>query len=95
MTERLLTERWRSTTAESTNNLVGAPCLIFLPVIFLSSRVRGCWMMLSRLYKPIRSVSLIEAAALMRLVNDSIARRREFRLTEIDSLLYGNTIVAE
>jgi hypothetical protein len=44
---------------------------------------------------PIRSVAFIEAGALMRLVDDSIAKRREFRLAEIDSLLFGNKIIAE
>ena len=44
---------------------------------------------------PIRGVVFIEAEALMRLVNDSIHKRREFRLGEIDSLLFGNKIIAE
>ena len=44
---------------------------------------------------PIRSVAFIEAEALMRLVNDSIARRREFRLADVDQLLFGNKIIAE
>ncbi len=44
---------------------------------------------------PIRSVCFIEAAALMRLVNDSIARRREFRLDQLDRLLFGNKIIVE
>jgi hypothetical protein len=38
-------------------------------------------------------VLFIEAEALMRLVDDSIRRRREFRLAEIDQLLFGNKIV--
>ncbi len=42
---------------------------------------------------PVRSVAFIEASALMRLVDDSIARRREFRLVEVDKLLFGNKIV--
>jgi hypothetical protein len=42
---------------------------------------------------PIRSVAFIEAEALMRLVNDSIARRREFRLADVDKLLFGNKII--
>ena len=42
---------------------------------------------------PIRSVVFIEVEALMRLVNDSIRRRREFRLAEIDQLLFGNKIL--
>lgn len=42
---------------------------------------------------PIRSVVFIEAEALMRLVNESIARRREFRLAEIDKQLFGNKII--
>ena len=44
---------------------------------------------------PIRSIVFIEAQALMRLVNESIQRRREFRLADIDKLLFGNKIVAE
>lgn len=44
---------------------------------------------------PIRSVAFIEAVALMRLVNESIVRRREFRLEEIDRLLFGNKIIRE
>lgn len=43
--------------------------------------------------EPIRSVCFIEAHALMRLVNDSIARRDESRLVEIDRLLFGNKII--
>ena len=42
---------------------------------------------------PIRSVAFIEAEALMRLVNDSIFKRREFRLADIDRLLFGNKII--
>lgn len=42
---------------------------------------------------PIRSVVFIEVEALMRLVNDSISRRREFRLVEIDQLLFGNKVL--
>ena len=42
---------------------------------------------------PIRSVVFIEAQALMRLVDQSIRRRREFRLAEIDQLLFGNKII--
>ena len=44
---------------------------------------------------PIRSVCFIEAAALMRIVNESIARRREFRLEQLDRLLFGNKIITE
>jgi hypothetical protein len=44
---------------------------------------------------PIRSVAFIEAAARMRLVIDSFARRREFRLADVDKLLFGNKIVGE
>ncbi|MGH7136412.1 MAG: hypothetical protein ACREHD_11780 [Pirellulales bacterium] len=42
---------------------------------------------------PIRGVVFIEGEALMRLVNDSIARRREFRLAELDQLFFGNKII--
>jgi len=42
---------------------------------------------------PIRGVVFIEAEALMRLVNESIGKRREFRLAEIDRLLFGNKII--
>lgn len=42
---------------------------------------------------PIRSVAFIEAEALMRLVNDSIATRRQFRLADVDKLLFGNKII--
>lgn len=45
--------------------------------------------------EPIRSVSFVEAQALMRLVNDSIAQRDQFRLIEIDRLLFGNKIIEE
>jgi hypothetical protein len=44
---------------------------------------------------PIRSIVFLEAQALMRLVNESIHRRREFRLNEIDSSLFGNKIIGE
>jgi hypothetical protein len=44
---------------------------------------------------PIRSVCFIETAALLQLVNDSIARRREFRLDQLDRLLFGNKIIDE
>ncbi len=43
--------------------------------------------------EPIRSVSFLEAHALMRLVNDSIYQRDRFRLAEIDRLLFGNKII--
>lgn len=42
---------------------------------------------------PIRSVVFIEAEALMRLVDASIANRREFRLADLDRLLFGNKII--
>lgn len=42
---------------------------------------------------PIRSVVFIEAEALMRLVDASIANRREFRLADFDRLLFGNKII--
>ena len=42
---------------------------------------------------PIRSVVFLEVEALMRLVDESIRRRREFRLGEIDQLLFGNKII--
>ncbi len=42
---------------------------------------------------PIRSVVFVEVEALMRLIDDSIRRRREFRLAEIDQLLFGNKIL--
>ncbi|HJT36558.1 MAG TPA: hypothetical protein VJ783_31335 [Pirellulales bacterium] len=45
--------------------------------------------------EPIRSVSFVEAQALMRLVNDSIAQRDHFRLVDIDRLLFGNKIIDE
>jgi len=44
---------------------------------------------------PIRGVVFIEAEALMRLVNESIGKRREFRLADVDQLLFGNKIIAE
>ena len=42
---------------------------------------------------PIRSVVFIEAEALMRLVDQSIANRRKFRLADFDRLLFGNKII--
>lgn len=45
--------------------------------------------------EPIRSVSFLEAHALMRLVNDSICQRDRFRLAQIDQLLFGNKIIEE
>lgn len=42
---------------------------------------------------PIRSIVFIEAEALMRLVHESVAMRREFRLADVDKLLCGNKIV--
>jgi len=42
---------------------------------------------------PIRSVAFIEAEALMRLVSESICKRREFRLADFDRLLFGNKII--
>ncbi len=42
---------------------------------------------------PVRSVVFIEAEALMRLVDESIAQRREFRLADFDRLLFGNKII--
>lgn len=44
---------------------------------------------------PIRSVCFLGARALMRLVDQSIQKRREFRLAELDTLLFGNKIIAE
>ena len=43
---------------------------------------------------PIRSVVFVEVEALLRLVNDSIRKRREFRLADVDQLLFGNKILA-
>ena len=45
--------------------------------------------------EPTRSVCFLEVHALMRLVNDSIHRRDDFRLAEIDRLLFGNKIIEE
>jgi hypothetical protein len=45
--------------------------------------------------EPIRSICFLEAHALMRLVNESIAQRDTFRLTEIDRMLFGNKIIGE
>lgn len=42
---------------------------------------------------PIRSVVFFEADVLMKLVNDSIHDRRQFRLDDLDRLLFGNKIV--
>lgn len=42
---------------------------------------------------PIRSVVFIEAVALVKLVIDSIRDRRQFRLENIDGLLFGNKIL--
>lgn len=42
---------------------------------------------------PIRSVCFLEAQALMRLVDQSIGQRRQFRLADVDELLFGNKIV--
>lgn len=41
----------------------------------------------------IRSVCFLEAYALMRLINESIANRDTFRLAEIDRMLFGNKII--
>jgi hypothetical protein len=45
--------------------------------------------------EPIRSVLFIEAHALMRLVNDSIRDRADFRLADLDRLFFGNKILEE
>ena len=37
----------------------------------------------------------IEAQALTRMVNDSIARCRKFRLADVDKLLFGSKIVEQ
>ena len=44
---------------------------------------------------PIRSVCFLEAEALIRLVDKSIADRRQFRLAQVDELLFGNKIIEE
>ncbi len=43
---------------------------------------------------PIRSVDLITARALVRMVEDSIRERHQFRLREIDEVLFGNKIIS-
>lgn len=43
---------------------------------------------------PIRSVDLITARALVRMVEDSIRERYRFRLREIDEALFGNKIIS-
>ena len=43
---------------------------------------------------PIRSVDLMTARALMRIVEDSIQERFKFRLSEIDEALFGNKIIS-
>lgn len=45
--------------------------------------------------EPIRSVSFLEAHALMRLVNDSIEHRDTFRLAELEAMFFGNKIIEE
>lgn len=42
---------------------------------------------------PLRSVTLLTARALMRIVEESIAERHRFRLASIDQLLFGNKVV--
>ncbi|HQU41738.1 MAG TPA: hypothetical protein PK867_02955, partial [Pirellulales bacterium] len=42
---------------------------------------------------PVRSVSFLEAHALMRLVNDSIQHRASFRLADLEGLFFGNKII--
>ena len=44
---------------------------------------------------PIRSVVLVTARALMRIVEDSIRERFKLRLAEIDEMLFGNKIIAD
>ena len=39
--------------------------------------------------------SFIEAQALMRLVDKRIGERRQFRLAQVDELLFGNKIIDE
>ena len=43
---------------------------------------------------PIRSVDLITAAALMRLVEESIRERSRFSLSDFSQQLFGNKIIA-
>jgi len=43
--------------------------------------------------EPVRSVSFLEAHALMRLVNDSIQHRDTFRLADLEGLFFGNKII--
>ena len=42
--------------------------------------------------EPIRSVSFLEAHALMRLVDESIEHRDTFRLAELEAMFFGNKI---
>lgn len=44
---------------------------------------------------PLRSVDLVTARALMRMVEDSIRDRFKFRLSEVDQALFGNKVIAE
>ena len=44
---------------------------------------------------PIRSVDLITATALMRIVEDSIRERRSFSLSDFEQELFGNKIIAK
>jgi hypothetical protein len=44
---------------------------------------------------PIRSVDLITASALMRLVEESIRERSRFSLSDFGQQLFGNKIIAD
>lgn len=43
----------------------------------------------------IRSIALITATALMRIVEESIRNRKQFSLADLDSKLFGNKIISE
>ena len=44
---------------------------------------------------PIRSVDLVTASALMRIVEDSIRERHAFALDQLDRVLFGNKVITE
>lgn len=69
---------------------------IYLVIVAVAFRERDLDQLAAYLdNSPIRSVDLITATALMRIVEDSIRERHAFALDQLGKILFGNKIITQ